>query len=71
MDSEREYSSLRPPVGAGRAVTDRYMSIGGFYAFILSQNPDISLSVVARSNYEVVKNKVGVEGLHHTKKRAE
>lgn len=74
MDSEREYSSLsasRWRRHMGRAVTDRYMSIGGFYAFILSQNPDVSLSVVARSNYEAVKNEVGVEDLHHTMKRAE
>ncbi|CAK4032925.1 2-dehydropantoate 2-reductase [Lecanosticta acicola] len=30
-------------------------AIGGFYAFILAQNPNVSLSVIARSNYEAVK----------------
>lgn len=34
------------------------LSIGGFYAFILSRNQDVSLSVVARSNYESVEAKV-------------
>ena len=32
--------------------------IGGFYAFILSRAPNVSLSVVARANYEVVKKQV-------------
>jgi ketopantoate reductase len=30
-------------------------SIGSFYAFILSRNENVRLSVVARSNYEAVK----------------
>jgi hypothetical protein len=34
-------------------------SIGGFYAFILSRDPSIELSVVARSNLEAVKKNVG------------
>jgi 2-dehydropantoate 2-reductase len=34
--------------------------IGGFYAFILGRNKNVSLSVVARSNYQQVKD----EGLH-------
>ncbi|KAF2165336.1 hypothetical protein M409DRAFT_55750 [Zasmidium cellare ATCC 36951] len=37
-------------------------AIGGFYAFILSKNPNVSLSVIARSNYEAVKQ----NGLHIT-----
>lgn len=32
-------------------------AIGSFYAFILSQNPRVRLSVCARSNYEAVKEK--------------
>lgn len=38
----------------------RPYSIGGFYAFILGSNKNVSLSVVARSNYQQVKDK----GLH-------
>jgi hypothetical protein len=34
-------------------------SIGGFYAFILSRDPTVELSVVARSNLEAVKKNVG------------
>lgn len=30
-------------------------AIGGFYAFILSRNKDVELDVVARSNYDAVK----------------
>ncbi|KAF2725439.1 2-dehydropantoate 2-reductase [Polychaeton citri CBS 116435] len=30
-------------------------AIGGFYAFVLNRNEDVALSVVARSNYETVK----------------
>ncbi|KAK4503250.1 hypothetical protein PRZ48_006678 [Zasmidium cellare] len=30
-------------------------AIGGFYAYILSKNPNVSLSVIARSNYDAVK----------------
>jgi hypothetical protein len=33
-------------------------SIGGFYAFLLSRDPSVELSVVARSNLEVVKKNV-------------
>jgi hypothetical protein len=33
-------------------------SIGGFYAFILSRDSSVELSVVARSNLEVVKKNV-------------
>lgn len=36
--------------------------IGGFYAFILSRDPSVELSVVARSNYDVVKKNVSSEG---------
>jgi hypothetical protein len=36
-------------------------SIGGFYAFILSRAPNVSLSVVARTNYEVVKKQVSYQ----------
>ncbi|KAI4762777.1 2-dehydropantoate 2-reductase [Aureobasidium sp. EXF-3400] len=35
-------------------------AIGGFYAFILGRNKNVSLSVVARSNYQQVKD----DGLH-------
>jgi hypothetical protein len=35
--------------------------IGGFYAFILSRAPNVSLSVVARTNYEVVKQQVSYQ----------
>ncbi|KAH8690586.1 putative ketopantoate reductase family protein [Talaromyces proteolyticus] len=31
-------------------------AIGSFYAFILSRNPNVQLTVVARSNYDAVKN---------------
>jgi hypothetical protein len=34
-------------------------SIGGFYAFLLSRDPSVELSVVARSNLEAVKKNVG------------
>jgi hypothetical protein len=34
-------------------------SIGGFYAFVLSRDPSVELSVVARSNLEAVKKNVG------------
>lgn len=34
-------------------------AIGSFYAFILSRNKNVVLDVVARSNYEAVKSKVG------------
>ena len=33
-------------------------SIGGFYGFILGRNEGVSLSVVARTNYESVKANV-------------
>jgi len=33
-------------------------AIGSFYAFILSRNDDVVLDVVARSNYEAVKQNV-------------
>jgi len=33
-------------------------SIGGFYAFLLSRDPNVELSVVARSNLEAVKKNV-------------
>ena len=33
-------------------------SIGGFFAFILNRNQNVSLSVVARSNYDTVKENV-------------
>ena len=33
-------------------------SIGSFYAFILSQSTRVRLAVVARSNYDAVKNNV-------------
>ena len=33
-------------------------SIGGFYAFILSRAKNLELSVVARSNYDIVKAEV-------------
>ncbi|THY03247.1 hypothetical protein D6D03_04527 [Aureobasidium pullulans] len=33
-------------------------AIGGFYAFILSRDSSVELSVVARSNLEVVKKNV-------------
>lgn len=36
-------------------MTDILTSIGSFYAFILSRVPGVRLSVVARSNYEPVK----------------
>ena len=36
-------------------------SIGGFYAFILGRAKNVELSVVARSNYDVVKAEVGAE----------
>ena len=32
--------------------------VGAFYSYILGKNENVSLSVVARSNYEVVKKKV-------------
>lgn len=41
-------------------VANDVFSIGGFYAFILSKNKNVSLSVIARSNYEAVKQ----NGLH-------
>ncbi|QKX63803.1 uncharacterized protein TRUGW13939_10974 [Talaromyces rugulosus] len=31
-------------------------AIGSFYAFVLSRNPNVQLTVVARSNYDAVKN---------------
>jgi hypothetical protein len=42
--------------------------IGGFYAFVLSRAPNVSLSVVARTNYEVVKQQVSYRliRLYHT-----
>jgi hypothetical protein len=40
-----------------------YHSIGGFYAFILGRNPEVELSVVARSNYDSVKSSVRSEDM--------
>ncbi|KAI7334748.1 2-dehydropantoate 2-reductase [Hortaea werneckii] len=41
-------------------------AIGGFYAFILGRNENVSLSVVARSNYESVKaNGLRIESQNH------
>ncbi|KAH8172179.1 ketopantoate reductase panE/ApbA domain-containing protein [Sarocladium implicatum] len=45
-------------------------AIGSFYAFILSRNPNVRLTVVARSNYDAVKNSgikltSGNHGEHH------
>ncbi|GAB7353836.1 hypothetical protein MBLNU459_g4205t1 [Dothideomycetes sp. NU459] len=41
-------------------------AIGGFYALILGRNPEVSLSVVARSNYEVVKSEgLTIESQNH------
>ncbi|KAJ9630599.1 hypothetical protein H2203_001122 [Taxawa tesnikishii (nom. ined.)] len=41
-------------------------AIGGFYAFILGRNSDVSLSVVARSNYEAVKqNGLKIQSENH------
>lgn len=41
-------------------------AIGGFYAFILGKNPNVSLSVCARSNYEAVKeNGLQIESENH------
>lgn len=41
-------------------------AIGSFYAFILSQNPRVRLSVCARSNYEAVKeNGVTIRSENH------
>lgn len=37
---------------------DETHRIGGFYAFILGQNPNVALIVVARSNYDSVKANV-------------
>lgn len=37
-------------------------SIGGFYAFLLSRDPNVELSVVARSNLEAIKKNVCQEG---------
>jgi len=43
-------------------------AIGGFYAFILSRAPNVALSVVARTNYDVVKeNGLTVESENHGK----
>ncbi|KAK5726927.1 i-AAA protease yme1 [Elasticomyces elasticus] len=36
-------------------------AIGGFYAFILGRNENVSLSVVARSNYEEVKKNASLK----------
>ncbi|KAK5708092.1 i-AAA protease yme1 [Elasticomyces elasticus] len=36
-------------------------AIGGFYAFIIGRNENVSLSVVARSNYEEVKKNASIE----------
>jgi hypothetical protein len=41
-----------------RSGSSNNLSIGGFYAFILGRNKNVELSVVARSNYEVVKKDV-------------
>lgn len=46
------------------SLKDSNDSIGSFYAFILSRNPNVRLSVVARSNYEAVKDKVRCCILH-------
>ncbi|KAI7481504.1 2-dehydropantoate 2-reductase [Hortaea werneckii] len=41
-------------------------AIGGFYAFILGRNENVSLSVVARSNYDSVKsNGLRIESQNH------
>jgi ketopantoate reductase len=40
--------------------TDESCRIGGFYAYVLGKNEDVSLSVIARSNYDAVKER----GLH-------
>ncbi|KAK3058586.1 i-AAA protease yme1 [Extremus antarcticus] len=41
-------------------------AIGGFYAFILGQDDNVELSVVARSNYEAVKaNGLRIESENH------
>ena len=39
--------------------------IGGFYAFILGRNENVSLSVAARSNYEAVKKAVSKDNAEH------
>ena len=36
------------------ATANERPSIGGFYAFVLSRNPNVRLTVVARSNYAAV-----------------
>ncbi|KAK4541327.1 hypothetical protein LTR36_008085 [Oleoguttula mirabilis] len=47
-------------------------AIGGFYAFILGQNPNVSLSVVARSNYDSVKaNGLLIESQNHGNHKVE
>uniref|UniRef100_A0A093XWV7 Putative 2-dehydropantoate 2-reductase n=1 Tax=Talaromyces marneffei PM1 TaxID=1077442 RepID=A0A093XWV7_TALMA len=43
-------------------------AIGSFYAFILSRNPNVRLSVVARSNYDAVKaNGLIIDSQNHGK----
>lgn len=43
-------------------LTVLHNSIGGFYAFLLSRDPNVELSVVARSNLEAIKRNVCHEG---------
>ncbi|OKL63251.1 hypothetical protein UA08_01845 [Talaromyces atroroseus] len=43
-------------------------AIGSFYAFILSRNPNVRLTVVARSNYDAVKsNGLVIDSQNHEK----
>lgn len=45
---------------------DNPPSIGSFYAFILSKNENVTLSVIGRSNYEAVKrNGLQIESKTH------
>ncbi|KXS99485.1 hypothetical protein AC578_3777 [Pseudocercospora eumusae] len=46
-------------------------AIGGFYAFIIGKNANVSLSVVARSNYDAIKRDgLTVESDNHGKHKA-
>ncbi|EME84678.1 uncharacterized protein MYCFIDRAFT_173622 [Pseudocercospora fijiensis CIRAD86] len=46
-------------------------AIGGFYAFVLGKNDNVSLSVVARSNYDAIKRDgLTIESDNHGKHKA-
>jgi hypothetical protein len=71
MDWARELSSNRLDGGVCVGIEELTVllhhnnSIGGFYAFLLSRDSSVELSVVARSNLEAVKKNVCHDRRYH------